>query len=283
MRTKLGVLCLPLLATLCLPLLAAPAIAQTTSIEMSDTVPGTALTYLDLVKIVAPDVKQVVGRYEGLVNAPVRSLAFPEDKPVTDLTLAFYSANAIPFVSDSVPLLGLLLETEEEFDGAVLVVFDLTHPEQIVDLADVSSDQFTAFDHPTLLPLGDRDDGILVSNSHFNSSQGYRSTDIIALLDGKLTDMASVFTFNENYCGLRREQLEAISPVTSDSGDRWQPFAITVTEVTGLTPGECDTLPEAIPGTRAVAAAFRWDQASASFKPDSTALDELYKQTAERF
>ena len=271
-------------ALLILPLLAGPALAQT-HVELTDLVPGTpGMRYVGLARVVAPDLTQVDGEYMGTVTLPVRSIPYPEDEPVVGLPLKFYSASAVTFTSDGIDLIGLLLEGDnpDSFGGEVLAVFDPAHQGTIIDLADVSSDQFTSFDEPTLLPLGERDDGLVVSSTHSNSSQGYRQTSVIAMLDGRLTEMASVFTFNENSCGMRREQTPALAPVTTDGEDRWAPFTITVTETTMAT-DDCDSLDSVVPGTHAVAATFMWTDEKGSYRADSNALDDLFEETEARF
>lgn len=273
-----------MIAALLMPLLAGPALAQT-HVDLTDLVPDApGLRYMDLAKVVAPDLAQVDGQYVGTVTLPVRSLPYPEDEPVIGLPLTFYSASAVNFTSDGIDLIGLLLEADnpDSFGGEVLAVFDPAHPDTIIDLADVSSDQFTSFDEPTLLSLGARDDGLLVSSTHSNSSQGYRQTSVIAMLNGRLTEMASVFTFNENYCGMRREQTPALAPVTTDGDDRWAPFTITVTETTIAT-SDCDSLDLVVPGTRAVAATFMWTGETGNYRADSNALDDLFEETEAHF
>jgi hypothetical protein len=279
MRT---ILSLPLLLAL-----AMPAHAQDTSIELTDAVPGAAgLTYFDLARTIAPDLHQADGHYEGVLSLPVRNLAFAEDPPIAALPLSFYSASAVAFTSDGTELVALLLDADAEAAGAlgssVLAVFDPAHPEAAIDIADIASDQHTGLGEPALLPLGAGDDGILISNSHANSSQGYRTITVLALPQGKLTEMASVFTLNENYCGMRREQTAALAPVTTDEAARWAPFTITVTETTSLSTSECD-LTDVVPGTRAVAATFSWNAAAGAYEPDSSALDDLYAETEARF
>ena len=272
-------------ALLLLPFLAAPAFAQGTSIELTDTVAGTTVTYLDLARVVAPDLEQVSGMYAGTVALPVRSIPYPDDAPNTALTLALYSAEATLFTSNGVSLIALLLDADnpDALGSSVVAVFDLAEPHKVIDLADVASDRFTSFDEPALLSLGDTDDGLLISSSHFNSSQGYRNTSVIALVDGKLTEVASVFTFNENYCGMRREQMRAFAPITTDAGQRWAPFTITVTETTDAGVNECGGTETAASGTRAAAATFRWAANVGRYQPDSTALDELFAETQARF
>lgn len=268
-----------------LPLLAAPALAQSTTIELTDPVPGAAgLTYLDLVRIVAPDLHAADGHYEGVLAMPVRNLAYADDPPIAALPLSFFSASAVTFTSNGTELVALLLDADapDAPGAAVLAIFDPAHPQAAIDIADVAADQLTGFAEPAVLPLGAGDDGLVIDSSHFNSSQGYRSTSVLALSDGKLAEMVSVFTLNENYCGMQREQTPALTPVAAPDATRWAPFTISVTETTTLAAVECD-LADVVPGSRSVAATFRWNQATGAYQPDSTALDELYAQTEARF
>jgi hypothetical protein len=280
MRT---IFALPLLLAL-----AMPAYAQDTSIELTDAVPGAAgLTYFDLARTIAPDLHEAGGRYQGVLSMPVRNLVYPEDPPIAALPLSFYGMSAVTFTSGGTELVALLLDADAEAAGAlgssVLAIFDPAHPQAAIDVADVASDQHTGFDEPSVLELGAEDDGLLVSSYHSNSSQGYRATAVLALVDGKLTEMASVFTLNENNCGMSREQTRAVAPTMRDSGGRWTPFTITVTESTQLRTSGCEELPNSTPSTRAVAATFTWNETTGGYEPDSSALSDLFAQTQARF
>src|SRR5215216_6310617 len=95
--------------------LAAPAVAQSASIELTDTVPGFAdVTYFDFARAIAPDLQLVEGRYEGLVTTPVRHLEYVDEDPITGLPLAFYSASTVTFTSGGTELVALLLEADAE-------------------------------------------------------------------------------------------------------------------------------------------------------------------------
>lgn len=279
MRT---ILALPMLLTL-----AMPALAQGTSVALTDPVPGaTGVTYFDLARAIAPDLEAVDGHYQGALAIPVRNLAFAEDPPIPDLPLSFYGASAVTFTSDGTELIALLLDADAEATGAlgssVLAIFDPAHPEVAIDIADIASDQHTSFDEPALLPLGSGDYGLVVSSTHSNSSQGYRLTSVLALPAGKLAEVASVFTFSENYCGMQREQKPTLAPAKADEATRWASFTITVTETTTLGEVECER-PEVAAGTRSVAASFSWDAAAGAYRPDSSALDDLLAETEARF
>jgi hypothetical protein len=267
--------------------LAMPAHAQDTSIELTDAVPGAAgLTYFDLARTIAPDLHEVDGHYQGVLAMPVRNLVFAEDPPVAALPLSFYSASAVTFTSGGTDLVGLLLDADAEGTGAlgatVLAIFDPAHPEVAIDVADVASDQHTSFDEQPLLPLGATDDGLLISSTHFNSSEGYRATSVMALAEGRLAEVASVFTLTENYCGLRRDQVPTLLPVTTENTTRWAPFTVTITETTSLTPSDCEHADVAA-GTRTIETTFNWNDASGVYEPDTTALEDLYAQTEARF
>lgn len=276
--------------SLALPLLlalATPVFAQATRIELTDAVPGAiGVTYLDLVRAIAPDLREADGHYEGAVTLPVRNLAFAEDPPVAALPLSFYNASAVTFTSGGTELVALLLDADAEAVGApgstVLAVFDPAHPQAAIDVADVASDQHTGFDEPVVLPLGEEDDGLVISSTHSNSSQAYRSTSVLALPAGRLQEMASVFTLSDNYCGMQREQEPILAPANATGTARWAPFTITVTETTTLTDADCAP-PDAVPGTRWAAAGFNWNEAAGAYEPDSSALDDLLAETEARF
>lgn len=270
--------------SLALPLLLAmamPAVAQSADpASPADAIPGRGgLTYLDLLRLASPDLVERDGTYEGTISGALRSLAFADDPPVDDFPVSFRSIDAVAFASDGEPLLALMLNTDN--GAAVVAIFDPV-AQTLVDIADVAADQHTSFDHPAVLPLGESDDGLLVSSSHFNSSQGYRMTSVLALMDGQLREVADVFTFRENYCGVDRDQQALISPGEGQPG-RWQPFTITVTEVTLPPLEDCGSEGAPVPGTRAVAATYLWNDAADAYQPDSNALDKLYRDTEARF
>ncbi len=270
-------------ALLLLPLMAVPALAQSTSVTLTDPVPGYAdLTYLDLARTLAPDLAQVDSQYEGAVSMPLRSLAYPGEA-TTGFTVSSYEGSALSFVSGGTARIALLLDAEspEGNWGSVLAIFDPATPTAPIDVADVATDQMTAFGEEATLRLGPDEEGLVIENSHFNSNQGYRDTSVIAVVDGALAQVASVFSLNENYCGMRREQLPHIATVTTDGDEHWSPFSITVTETTIAT--DCDGGEQATPGTRAVAATYAWSADSGRYEPDSTALQDLFTETEARF
>lgn len=270
-------------ALLLLPLMAVPALAQSTSVTLTDVVPGFAnLTYLDLARTLVPDLTQVDGQYQGAVSMPLRNLAYPGER-VAGFTVASYEGSALSFVSGGSARIALLLDAEspEGNWSSVLAIFDPAAPTAPIDVADVAIDQMTSFGEQATIRLGPDEEGLVIENSHFNSNQGYRDTAVIAMVDGALVQVASVFSFNENYCGMRREQLPHIAPVTTDGSEQWLPFSITVTETTIAT--ECDGGETATPGTRAVAATYAWSADSGRYERDSTALDDLLTETEARF
>lgn len=266
-----------------LPLLATPAFAQDASVMLTDPiVEFDNLTYLDLAKVLVPGLKEDDGNYVGTLPGPVRSLAYP-DELVSELAIDTNQGEAMSFLTTDGWRLALMIpgETPEGEGSVVVAIFDPYDPTHVIDMVDVHTDQWTGFEASPRRRLGPNDDGFLVQNYHFNSNQGYHDTALIALVEGKLTQMASVFTFNENYCGMRREQTWTMAQVTTDDPGQWSPFTITVTETTQ--PNDCEGGEKVKPGTRAVAATFSWAAETGRYEPDSSALADLFAETEARF
>lgn len=274
-----------LLSILLLMLVSAlPAFAQATTVKPDQSIPQhQALTYADLIRLAAPDFAATGSEYHGTLALPLRNIAYPEDPDRLDVAIRLSSLEAVLSTSDNRDSMALLVDTEIE-EGAfssVLIVVDITEDPRLVDLADVASDQSTSFNEQALLDLSDGDQALLISSSHFNSSQGYRSTSVVAVMGDRLTSLASAFTLRENYCGVDRQQMAAFAALES-SADYWQPFTITVTEATLHSAEDCGGL-AAEPATRSVAATFSWNAAAGRYEPDSNALADLYHETEQRF
>lgn len=243
-----------------------------------------AATYAELVRLAVPDLAEVDGRFVGTLGAALPSLIYPDDPPIDGAQVSFASLTALPFTSEGKPHLALLLDSGDAFFMAtdILVALALSDPPRLVDMADITADEHTGFGEPALLALGSGEQGILVASSHFNSSQGYKSTTVAALIDGRLTGVADVFTLRENYCGMGREQIASFASIAALS-ERWQPFAVTVTEVTLPLDDDCGEADKVKFGTRSAAVTYIWGEQTGLYQPDSTALDDLYAETEARF
>ena len=275
-----------LLAFLVAALLAGPALAQDARLfAPGDGLPGGAPgNYADLIRTVAPDLTESEGILAGHLSLPVRHLFYPEDAPVEQMAISFRDIAALTFGGTDGERLALLVPGDAEIlpRPAVLMVFDLNDLDGPVDVADIATDQSSGFHSPATLPLGRSGDGVLVTSYHHNSSQGYRSVGLVALVDEQLRAVASVFTLNENHCLGVIEQVASFSP-SEQQDQMWAPFAATIVETTHPAPEGCDEAGAALPGVRSVEASYQWDVSAGAYRPATDALEVFMRETESRF
>lgn len=88
-----------LLVLATMALAGAPALAQSSDpVSPADAIPGPAgITYLDLLRQVSSDLTEVGGTYEGVLDAPLRSLFFADETSSEQFNVAFATVDAVTF------------------------------------------------------------------------------------------------------------------------------------------------------------------------------------------
>lgn len=262
--------------------LAAASAAEVAFPAPGDTVPGAqAVTYLDLLREIAPDLAEADGVYRGKTVVPLRHVAGPERQaePPQEPTIADFSV--LPLAGGRILLLVDLGMAEDAAEGyAVLALFDPAGKPRLVDAADVAFDRTTWFLEPVMLDLGDGRLAVLTMSMHSNSNQAY-VTSAIVLVGDRLELVDSVFTFDETACAYERTQRLAVEMRPEGSG----PAAIAATVVDTTTPTGADCGEDSVPpaASATVAVTWRWDEAAKRYRPDSDALEKLAAEAAQRF
>lgn len=263
--------------------LAAASAAEVAFPAPGDTVPGAqAVTYLDLLREIVPDLAEADGVYRGKTVVPLRHIAGPDRQaePPQEPTVADFSV--LPLAgSGRILLLVDLGMAEDAAEGyAVLALFDPAGKPRLVDAADVAFDRTTWFLEPVMLDLGDGRLAVLTMSMHSNSDQAYVTTAIV-LVGDRLELVDSVFTFDETACAYERTQRLALE--TRPDGAGPAAIAATVVDTTALTGADCGDDPVPQPASATVAVTWRWDEAAKRYRPDSDALEKLAAEAAERF
>ena len=280
----------PLLAlVLCvLPSLATSiAVAADVSFpKLEDNIPGhTDVTYLDLAKLIVPDLAKVADGYQGHAVVDVRHIDGPDSREEPPETIVNPSLASVPIRVGGRDRLLVLVDLggseDAVADFAVLALYDLSAKPHLLDAADIGYDRDTYFRDPALLAVTEGSDAILTMSTHFNSSQGYVTTALILPRNDRLELIDTVLTFDEKACAFERAQA-SVFRVLAASPDHFAPIEATVTETT--TPGEQDCgseVPEA--ATRRITVTYRWDDAASRYVPDSDAFDRLAAEDEKRF
>lgn len=239
--------------------------------------------YLDLVRQLIPDLALNGTVYEGHDVIEVRNLAGPGGtKPPATINL--YNVATLDVASDGKERRLLLVDLGQASDSAegfaILALYDLAGAPKLVDAANVAYDRNTSFGDPGRLPLGEGKDAVITMSTHFNSGQGYVTTVLILIRNDRLELIDSIFTFDEKFCSFTRVQQPSLRRVDR-GGKTYGGIEVTVNETTASTGQDCEGEKAPEPGTRTIAATYRWD--GERFAADSDALGKLAEENAERF
>lgn len=283
MRTRPAKLLLA--ACLALPL-ATPALAgEVTFPQLADAVPGAGgATYLDLARQVLPDLALEGETYEGRTVIDMRHIGAADFGTAPRDLFSVSAIDVLSVRAEGRDLLAVLLDLgSDEAEGfAALALFDPPEAKPLFDAAQVGLDRSTSFGTPARLPLGPDDDLLLTKSTHFNSQQGYVTTAMSFVRNGRLRLVDTVFTFDERACGFERTQLPAFR--AGGRGDRSHAdIVVTVKEETKLTGEDCGGADLPAAGVRTVEVTYRWDEARMRFLPDSDALEVLAREAEARF
>lgn len=276
-----------LAACLALPLATPAPAGEVTFPQLADAVPGAGgATYLELARHVLPDLALEGETYEGRAVIDLRHLGGADMAGPPPEGFSVFDVPVTPVRAGGRDRLLMLLDLGQAGDlpegFAALALLDPAGKPQLLDAAQVAFDRSTYFRDPAAVPLGPDDDLLLTMSTHFNSQQGYVTTAMTLVRDGRLQLVDTVFTFDERVCGFERIQLPAFR--AGERGDRpYADIVVTVTEETKRTEEDCGAaeLPDA--GVRAVEVTYRWDAAQMRFLPDSDALEVLARETEDRF
>jgi len=175
----------------------------------------------------------------------------------------------------------LLLFSELGDDGtAVLALFD--DDLALLDAVQVGTDRFTALGEAPLLRVGPQDQAAILTNSHWNSNQGYVDTLLVTVRDGKFRLVDRIFTFSDHSCNYERRQSLKLEAGDDGLGSHW-PIRATVLEIRTVS-NECEqSEPVDPPFSRLVSATYRWSASLGGYVADSGALVQLAEQSSERF
>ena len=200
--------------------------------ELEDNIPGHAdVTYLDLAKLIVPDLAKVAGGYQGHVVIDLRHIDGPDSSEKPPETIVnpgiarCRSASAAGTACSSLLDLGESVDTVADF--AVLALYDVSAKPLLLDAADVGYDRSSYFRDPATLAVAEGTDAIVTMSTHFNSSQGYVTSALILPRNDRFELIDTVFTFDEKNCAFSAPQNPVFKVLAadrrrlrSDRGDR---------------------------------------------------------------
>ncbi|TGQ06613.1 hypothetical protein [Mesorhizobium sp. M2E.F.Ca.ET.219.01.1.1] len=283
----ISILCRFMLACLLLPCLWAAALAQDVSFpELSSAVGGRQdVTYLDLAKMVVPDLKAGAnGFYDGSAPIDVRDILGGEEGGSPPETVNLPNAAVLAVKAGGKDRLAMLLDLGQSQDSAegfaVLALYDLAGKPKLLDAVNVAVDRLTSFREPAKVSIAAGDDAIVTTSTHFNSNQGYAGTMLIMVHNDRFSLIDAIYTFDENYCAYRRTQNPTFRSLSGHKS--YAPIKATVTDATVPSGESCDEVsPKA--SSHDISVTYRWDKAKSRYVRNSDAFEKLSAENEKRF
>lgn len=248
---------------------------------------GSPTTYLDLLKLVHPDLEATGAHSAGAEkgqSAAVRHIDNDyAEKPLTG-NLKFSLASAWPLKAQNRPLLLLRLdvtgeEGEEGGDQAryeLLALVQTGQTPKLLDLMDIrqSGNQFNGFwtDNP-LLDLTPATQACMIYHEHFNSQQSYLTIRLLFVRNQRLEEILSVSPFSEK-AQCSTFSTNAVFWTMPDKGREYPRVVAKLTLKMAPDPADCQ--PRQRGFTRSYLGVWQWDSKQ-KYHQVSGNLEKLYK------
>ncbi|MBN9218227.1 MAG: hypothetical protein J0I79_09760 [Mesorhizobium sp.] len=271
---------------LLLPLPWSQAVAQdAATVELKAAIAGHAdTTYADLVRMVIPDLTAKDDYHVGSSPIEMRHIAGPESDSSPPESSSIFSVAVFAMKAGGKDRLAMLFDLGQSPDSAegyaVLALYDLTGKPRLLDAVNVATDRFTFFRQPGKLSLGADNDALMISSTHFNSSQGYMSTPVVLVRNDRFELIDIIDTFDENVCSYKRSQNLAFQSL--EDGQPYRAIKADITDTTVPTGEDCGEEPPQA-ATSDISVTYHWDKTAARYVADSDAFEKLSAENAKRF
>ena len=236
LRTKIGsVRGFLFLLTLILLSASAANAQQVSSVEDYRAIAGGEgrATYLDLLRMVFPELEddRTAGReLTARTTIPLRHLAGDYQRKVYRGEMRITGVERLADDGAGEQHLLLLIHAQsdeqdlfERGEISLLALFRMGDSVRLLDAVDAQADRFTSFwEEQPLLSIGPQQNGLLIANSHHNSSQGYLQLTLVTHEQGRLLTIFEFPTLlNMNVCGNTFRQRARLTALRTQRTDRF--------------------------------------------------------------
>ena len=247
------------------------------------------LTYLDLIRQVAPDLAKNDddGHVEGRLAHPPRHVAGPdfEGEAPDPVTVGFNEDQRIRVGGK--PRMALLVDLGQDPERvenmALLMLFDDGPHPKLLDAADVGVDKETSFtDGGPVLHLGPGDDALVTYSGHDDADLTFGAYLVVSTIGDHLGLVTLVRMVSLKFCGLEQHRGRRTIHHPARSRPSLPPDRRSRSARCSSTPTDGDCGPGMIPkaGSHTFRATYRWNAAAHRFETSSEELKTLeYRST----
>jgi hypothetical protein len=239
---------------------------------------GSKVRYLDLLRLVCPDLKvkdddpaaavatrRIGIRELGTNDTPAQ--VEEEEIAITAVALLTTGPRAlVTFVANAA--------TSEQKRN--LALFDLSAAPKLLDVVSVSGFPDDVGNLDSALTLNETTDAYVFAAFHMNSSQGYNGYTILFLHGNRFEEIVSLGLLSQNAFG-DAESFEESADFSTvpDPGHAYRSVVIKATLKHLADPPESEHRPRRRPYTRLYTAVYRWDAAAGKFVTNSREIELL--------
>jgi len=251
----------------------------------SPVLEGSKTTYFDLFRTLFPDL-EVDPAQPGVAVAhttvPIKHIGEPGDKTVLEGDFEIKDLKVRQVISQGRGLLLLCIDlsaenaneaTPYEGEASVLAVFSLGSTIKLLDAMDIKTDRFTDFwgEHP-MFRLNPQNDAFVVYSTHWNAGESYNDITVLFVDRGRLTIIASLFTFDTHGCGVNIIQTPFFRAL-HDTRRKYPNILVRVKVKKVEDSEECDRRTRGY--TRYYRAIYHWNSTKARYESGSRQLEGL--------
>jgi hypothetical protein len=254
---------------------------------LSDKLAGASgVAVSDLMREIVPDLTAAQGIETGHLAKALRAVSGASSIRAAD-PVTLESASLLPIMAEGRRRLLLLADLgakEGEMAHIVLLgLYEDGKAPRLLDAVDIGADAQTSFASPPLLELSPRNQAVVIENTHSNSNQTYRDSQLFFVQRNRLKRLADVFTFDDHGCGFDRKQKPSFLAVPHASR-LYADIRVRVVETVVHTGEDCGEDAKSPPASsRTIDVMYSWRESKKRYQPNSDALGQLAKENETRF
>ena len=259
--------------------------------DLSSTLAGTKITYLELIHSIIPDLQ--IDPKDADVAIAHKTIPFKhlsEKTPAAalegDIKLDSFEPRWIKSDGRRVLILELSLSSEAanqgmnyEGEADVIGAFTVEPAIKLLDVMDMKTDRFTGFwEDPSMFTLDSQNDAFLVNSSHSNAGESYNDLTVLFLNHNRFEVITNIFLFDTQGCGATFTETPSFRAIPGQA--RYPNVMVTIKVKKDADTQECDRPTRGF--VKVYQALYQWNAVKREYRTTSKQLEALDRFNQKR-
>ena len=260
--------------------------------DLSSTVAGTKITYLELIRKIIPDLQ--IDPNDADVAIAHKTIPFKhlsENTPPaaleSNIKLDSFQPRWIKSDGRQVLLVELAVSAEDANQGTpyegeadIVAAFTLQPTIKLLDVMDVKTDRFSGFwETPAVFQLTPQSDAFLINSSHSNAGESYNDLSVLFLNHNRIETITDIFLFDTQGCGATFTQTPSFRVVPGVT-PKYPNIMVTIRVKKDADSQDCDRPTRGY--VKTYQALYTWNVARSEYRTTSRQLEALDKFNRNR-